>query len=222
MQTSTPVLCSPEYLRRYGLPRTVDNLKKHTGLLLKTKTHLLTRFLYKGSQQSNLLQWKTLFLTHDQLAIKRLLLNHQGITTDLYFGHLLEEIKNGDLVPILPGWERSPWIMSLVTRRDRDLENSELRKFADWWAQSEADSALDRVVKGRRIIEQAQRNAAELLNPYLFRSLGLSQFFRFSTSLNSRSKKSYNLTPILRRRLSRHTISCYSVLISRIVDVQGI
>ena len=168
MQTSTPVLCSPEYLRRYGLPRTVDDLKKHTGLLLKTKTHLLTRFLYKGSQQSNLLQWKTLFLTHDQLAIKRLLLNHQGITTDLYFGHVLEEIKNGDLVPILPGWERAPWIMSLVTRRDRDLENCELRKFADWWAQSEADSALDRVVKGRRIIEQAQRNAAELFEslPY--------------------------------------------------------
>lgn len=86
----------------------------------------------------------------------------------MYFGHVLEEIKNGDLVPILPGWERAPWIMSLVTRRDRDLENSELRKFADWWAQSEADSALDRVVKGRRIIEQAQRNAAELFESLPF------------------------------------------------------
>lgn len=149
------VLCSPEYLRRYGVPKTPEDLKHHTGLLLKTATHSPTMFLEHPQEEPQLMQWKTVFVTHDQLTIKRLLLNHQGITPDLYFGHVIEELKNGDLVPILQGWERKPWMMALVTRQDKELENPELRNFVDWWARSEADSALDRVLNGRKVVDLA-------------------------------------------------------------------
>lgn len=105
-------------------------------------------------------------MTHDQLTIQRQLLNHQGITTDLYFGHILNEIKNGEIVPIMNGWERSPWIMNFVTRQDKDMENADLRNFSLWWTKSEAESALQRVVKGRKIIEEAIKNSSELYSQF--------------------------------------------------------
>lgn len=164
METSTPVLCSPEYLRRYGVPKMPADLSKHTGLLLKTATHSPTRFLYFRGMESELLKWKTLFMTHDQLTIKRLLLNHQGVSPDLYFAHVLEELRNGDLIPILPGWERKPWQMSLITRQDKDIENAELRNFVLWWARSEAASSQERVIKGRQIIEDAYKRSKDIIS----------------------------------------------------------
>ncbi|WP_289169047.1 LysR family transcriptional regulator [uncultured Parasutterella sp.] len=163
MQTATPVLCTPEYIRRFGLPKSPSDLVRHTGLLLKTANRHNTQFLYKGGEESGILKWKTLFLSHDQLTLKRLLLNHQGITVDLYFGHVLEEIKRGDIVPILPGWEREPWVMAMVTRQDQELQNAELKNFALWWNKSEASSALERVFNGRKIIDEAVRRMTDEL-----------------------------------------------------------
>lgn len=164
MTTSTPVLCSPEYLRRYGVPKTPDDLKNHTGLLLKTQTHEPTNLLYYRGSDAALLKWKTVFATHDQLTIKRLLLNHQGISPDLYFAHVIRELKSGELVPILKDWERKPWEMSLITRQDRDLESPDLRNFVVWWARSESASALDRILLGRKIIEEAYKRTNEIIN----------------------------------------------------------
>lgn len=163
MRTSTPVLCSPEYLRRYGVPKTPEDLSEHTGLLQKTHIHLTTQFLYSRDKESSLLKWRTQFFTHDQLTIKRHLLNHQGISPDLYFGHVLPELQNGSLIPILPGWERTPWDMAIVTRQDKEFECATLRSFAMWWAQSENASALERVIQGRKVIAAAQERADALI-----------------------------------------------------------
>lgn len=163
MTTSTPVLCSPEYLRRYGVPKTPEDLKNHTGLLLKTHTHEPTNLLYYRGSEAVLLKWKTVFATHDQLTIKRLLLNHQGITPDLYFAHVIHELKSGELIPILKDWERKPWEMSLITRQDRDLESPDLRNFVVWWARSESASALDRILLGRKIIGEAYKRTNEII-----------------------------------------------------------
>lgn len=76
---------------------------------------------------------KNTFITHDQMSLKELLLAHQGITVDLYAGHVAEEVKAGSVVPILEGWERAPWTMCLVTRLEAEHNRPRLHELAEWF-----------------------------------------------------------------------------------------
>ncbi len=139
--TTTFPMATPEYLRRYGVPEHLSDLRYHRGLLLKTKSFPVTRFLTKGELTSATLQWRAVFYTHDQFMLKKLVLNHWGVTVDLYGGHVLKELENGELVPFLKGWTRPVWNMCVVTRQDVDINNKEIRCFAEWWSalQSQRD-----------------------------------------------------------------------------------
>lgn len=146
--TTTFPLATPEYLRRYGTPETLNDLRHHRGLLLKTRTFPVTRFLHKGDLTSAALQWRTVFYTHDQFMLKKLVMNHWGIAVDLYAGHVLKEIEEGKLVPFLKGWTRPFWNMCIVTRQDVDMSNKEVRCFADWWSREQSVKDQDRMNRG--------------------------------------------------------------------------
>lgn len=131
--SSTPVFATPEYLNKHGIPKSPEDLSEHTGLLLKTVAHDPTDVLYNVSGDCAPIHWKNTFMTHDQMSLKQLLLNHQGITVDLYAGHVLEELQNRTVVPILEGWEREVWTMCLITRLEDERNSPRLRAFAEWF-----------------------------------------------------------------------------------------
>ena len=150
--TSTAVLATPEYLRRNGTPRSPADLVQHTGLLLKTVNLLPTHCLYRDGSPSGMLRWKSVFLSHDQIALKELLLEHRGLTVDLSLGHVIDELWSGRIVSVLPGWERAPWYMCLVTRRDRESQLPELRRFAEFIAKKTGDDWRTVTEAGRQAI----------------------------------------------------------------------
>ena len=63
---SSPVLATPEYIDRAGLPRSIADLRYHTGLLQKSRLHPVTSILYSGGEPSELLRWKNVFIANDQ------------------------------------------------------------------------------------------------------------------------------------------------------------
>ncbi len=131
--SSTPVMATPEYLRKHGWPHTPEDLAEHTGLLQQTVVRDPTNNLYNVDGRSASICWKRTFTSHDQMSLKQLLLEHQGITVDLYCGHVIEELQNGTVVPILEGWEREPWTMCLITRIEDERNFPRLQAFASWF-----------------------------------------------------------------------------------------
>ncbi len=152
---STPVLTTPDYVRRHGMPHSVEDLANHMGLLQESASQTPTQYLYNGGKASTVLHWKRVFVTHDQVTLKNLLLENMGITVDLFIGHVTKELEEGRIIPILPGWERNPWRLCLVTKEDKELESTEVRLFAEWWAATEAREAAARAVKARDAVERA-------------------------------------------------------------------
>ena len=160
--TTTFPMATPEYLREHGVPKSLDDLKLHRGLLLKTRTFPVTRYLRKGDLTSAMLQWGSVFYTHDQFMLKKLVLNHMGITIDLYGGHVLQELESGRLVPFLEGWARPTWNMCIITRQDTDLNNKEVRCFADWWRSLQSPGDQDRMSRSLMACEASRKKNADL------------------------------------------------------------
>lgn len=159
--SSTVPLASPEYLQRCGTPQTIEDLAEHTGLLQQSANNAPTTVLYRNGHASAPLRWRRTFLATDQLALRRLVLEHQGIALDLFLGHVVEDIQAGRIVPILHGWERAPWHMALVTRTEDEQRSPRLRAFAEWFA-TYAGNALRVVTRSgwRALNRTAQRKAA--------------------------------------------------------------
>lgn len=160
---STYAFATPQYLQKNGVPLCPEDLAMHTGLLQKTSYHPLTEFLYNDGNVSCHLQWKKTFYSHDQKTIKRQLLEHQGMSVDLFVGHVIDELQAGQIIPILTDWQRIPWNMCIVTRLDKELANSELRNFAKWWQDTEIMAAAERSVRCKAALATALENAPRLL-----------------------------------------------------------
>ena len=153
--TSTCVLATPAYLRRHGTPQTPADLARHTGLLLRTVNLNPVRRLYRDGIESEILEWKNVFITHDQIALKELLLEDRGIAVDLSLAHVVEELESGRIVSVMPGWERAPWRMCVVTLREREEACPPLRLFAEAVALRTSEDWIAYTERGRAAIARA-------------------------------------------------------------------
>lgn len=159
--STTVPLATPEYLRRHGTPMTPADLVHHEGLLLKAcNDETVTQRLYYRRERSEALAWKRTFVTHDQLTLKRLLLEHHGITVDLSILHIGEEIRRGLVVPLLEGWTKAPWYMCLVNRREDELKSARLRDFVLWMTATAREDSAKSLTMTRMIVEDAYRRVA--------------------------------------------------------------
>ncbi|WP_304626317.1 LysR substrate-binding domain-containing protein, partial [uncultured Parasutterella sp.] len=156
VSNSTPVFASPQYLEVHGVPRTPEDLSRHVGLLQVMPNNAPTMILYRDGVASNIIHWQNIYLSHDQFLIRNMVLNHQGITPDLYLGHVVEELRQGKIVPILPGWERQNWNMHILARRDRYLSDPVIRDFVNWFSQVENKQCVERIMQARSAIEEAR------------------------------------------------------------------
>ncbi len=153
--TAVP-LASRKYIEKHGFPHTLDDLKNHTGLLLRQGMHRMTSFLYdRDGNMSPILKWKQIFMTDAQLTLNHMMLEGEGIVIDCVPQHLIEEIKNDEVIPVLPGWRRKPQELCIVTRRDREAMNEALHDFAIWWRSYEKSAAAARTQYGEAVLAEA-------------------------------------------------------------------
>lgn len=147
--SAVPV-ATPEYLRRCGTPECPEELAEHAGLLLSGVNQTPTECLWREGVPSAPLRWKSECREHEQLVLKRRMLDHEGVAVDIYLGHLVEELRTGAVVPLMRGWERRRWHMAVATRLEDEICEPRLRALADWLAIRARDQAEALDAAGRR------------------------------------------------------------------------
>lgn len=152
LQAPAYPMASRRYVEKNGYPRVPEDLKDHTGLLLRQGMHKMTSFLYKEKTgESQMLKWKHIFMTDAQLTLNHMLLDDMGIVIDCVPQHLIKELESGEVVPVLPGWRRKPQELCIVTRRDREASSDDLHDFVMWWKDQEKKAGGERVQRAQAL-----------------------------------------------------------------------
>lgn len=159
--SSTVPLATPEYLEKHGTPRTIADLAHHTGLAYQSVNNPPITSLYRNGVASPPLRWQKTHSCSNQLLLKTFLLNHMGIATDLFLGHVVNEIQTGRIVPVLRGWERKPWHMCIATRMEDELKTPRLRAFAEWFAVYAGNALRVATRAGWRALNRNAKGKAE-------------------------------------------------------------
>ena len=125
---------SPEYIRKHGMPVVPDNLRAHTGYVYCGPVREETKTLYRAGRAEPVQFGQTVRST-DILAIRQALLDGMGVAVDMPLVQIVEDLKEGRLVPILPGWFRPPVECFMVTSR-AGWRSKRVRVFLEWYAKA--------------------------------------------------------------------------------------
>ena len=126
-------VASPEYVQRHGMPLNPEDLSRHTVFVYTGPVRSRTKSLWKGSREAPVPYGKTVAST-DILAIREGVLNHRGISLDMPLVQCWEDLKEGRMVPVLPGWRR-PQAPCFVVLSKSSWSTKRLRVFSEWFAQ---------------------------------------------------------------------------------------
>ena len=127
-------LVSRGYAKRFGIPNSPDDLKLHRVIVRADRNYPETRTLVLGGREV-LLQCAGIAFAGDVLSGKEALLNGEGVALDLSFSSCRDEIESGLLFPVLRGWHRPVWELTVAVSAAQ--ADSRVLKFAQWFAQSE-------------------------------------------------------------------------------------
>ena len=124
-------LASPAYVRARGLPRTPLDLGEHTVYLYSGSVRGETDFLSKGDRiepvcPRNVIRFPSIN------AVKQAVLDGLGVALDIPQGYCVREILNGTLIPVLPGWYRTPLPIYTVVSKSAWMIRR-VRVFAQWF-----------------------------------------------------------------------------------------
>lgn len=155
------LMASPEYLSRWGEPKTPADLAEHVGLLQQSLNERPTTELFRQGEKSGPIAWRRVFVSHDQLTLKRMALEHQGVAVDISPVHLIDELRSGRLVPVLEDWHRAPWRMCVVTRLEDEKRSTALRTFAGWLAEAASEQMREATENFWRAMGQCRREVPE-------------------------------------------------------------
>lgn len=125
-------VASPDYIRRNGLPVTPENLRTHRGYIYAGPVRQETKVLYRGDKVAPV-EFGTAVRSTDVLAIREAVLAGMGVAVDMPLVQIHEDLLEGRLVPILPGWTRPPVECYIVTNRDA-WHLRRVRVFFEWFA----------------------------------------------------------------------------------------
>lgn len=125
-------VASPDYIRRNGLPVTPENLRTHRGYIYAGPVRQETKVLYRGDKVAPV-EFGTAVRSTDVLAIREAVLAGMGVAVDMPLVQIHEDLLEGRLVPILPGWTRPPIECYIVTNRDA-WHLRRVRVFFEWFA----------------------------------------------------------------------------------------
>lgn len=109
------LMASPTYLRNNGEPKNIRDLINHTLILRETKNESFSQKLeYKNLRYE--IDERHKRLLGDSEACKKLLLSGKGIAVDMNPTFVEKELLSGELIPVLPGWHRTPWFIHICCR----------------------------------------------------------------------------------------------------------
>ena len=125
-------VASPEYVRRRGVPVSPENLRAHKGFIYNGPVRSETKFLQRGSRTEPVVFGESIRST-DILAVRAALLAGQGMAVDMPLVQISNDLIEGRLVPVLPGWFRPPVECFIATNRDA-WHMKRVRIFLEWYA----------------------------------------------------------------------------------------
>ena len=134
---------SPDYLRRYGEPRVLDDLEEHrmVGFVSSATGQVIPLEFTVGGKLRYLTPRVALSVTAAETMASAARLGLGLIQVPKY--HLAADLARGTLVEILPDFRPSPTPVSLLYPRSRQL-SPRVRVFIDWLTQEFAALASGR------------------------------------------------------------------------------
>jgi len=126
------LLASPEYLKAQGIPNCIKDLRNHRLILRCSRIYPTTTCLQSGDCSVDISGFNIDFLG-DAMSCRQAALCGRGIAVDLSLAYCREDIRSKRLIPVLPGWHRPRWNMTVAIRKS-DGQNKKLSSFAKWFA----------------------------------------------------------------------------------------
>lgn len=135
-------LATPEYVRRRGNPQSPEDLRTHDIILRTGRNYPVTSHLQKDGELRSL-EYKQIVFSGDVLSGREWLMAGMGIAIDLSLAFCWKDIEQGRLVPVLNGWSRSPWDLTVAMKK-HSLSNRRLVSFAKAIVEYEAKASENR------------------------------------------------------------------------------
>ena len=101
------MLASHAFVRRYGLPKRVEDLEHFPVVIRNPENRSFSRHLQKGDESFYIPDGQNIIYA-DTTTARALLVNGEAIAIDVSISTVLPELEAGRLVPVLPGWHRRP------------------------------------------------------------------------------------------------------------------
>lgn len=109
------IMATKKYERKYGLPETIEDLKRHTILLRYTQNLGYSNKLENGTDTYYIDRGHR--VQHgDAAACREMLLAGEGLAIDLTPGFVSDYLASGFVFPVLKGWHREPWLYHVYCR----------------------------------------------------------------------------------------------------------
>lgn len=144
-------VASPAYLKTHPTPKRPEDLAQHTVYLYNGPIREETQFLGKGDVIEPVVSRNSIHIPSIQ-AVRNAVLAGLGVAIDLTLNKCSDDILHGDLVPILPGWFRTPLpVYTVVSRSSWMLKR--VRLFAKWFN----DRMLQETKKQNAAVRQCYR-----------------------------------------------------------------
>ena len=135
-------LATPEYVRKRGSPQSPEDLISHDIILRTGRNYPVTTHLQKGGEIRPL-ECRQIVFSGDVLSGREWLMAGMGIAIDLSLAFCWNDIDQGKLVPVLNGWSRTPWDLTVVVKKQA-LSNRRLVSFARAIVEYEAKASENR------------------------------------------------------------------------------
>ena len=149
------LLATPRYLQEHGIPRTPADLARHALILRSGDYYPRSKRLVRGEESVPLIFGHAAF-SGDVMSGKEALLKGEGIAISLSIATCRKELESGAVVPVLPGWHRPEWEMTLAMART-GLGNPRLVHFAQAFAQSESEAIQQRRMENLQLLDRLQK-----------------------------------------------------------------
>lgn len=137
------LLATPSYLKQHGVPYSTNDLKSHNLILRYSRIYPTTTFIEHGQNRVFLNEEFKLLYLGDAFSCREAALSSQGIAIDLSVAFCKEDISSGRLIPVLPGFHRPVWNMTVAMRKS-DEHKKYLVDFASWFAKKQKQAYPER------------------------------------------------------------------------------
>lgn len=137
-------MASKKYKKRFGIPKNIEELKNHTILMRQMSNGSYYPILENGQHSIDLSSYSQVFLG-DASVCKRMLIQGEGIAIDIGASFVDEELESEEVFPILTGWHRPPWPISIACRKENKNERivqDIIEMIRDWYTRPGRDHRI--------------------------------------------------------------------------------